>query len=80
VVVDVRVETAAMLLIVDNKESSLSYDRPSSVAYDKRTVAVLLAMPAATVDSSVGFTVRAARDEIQLTTSDSLISVDAVEL
>jgi hypothetical protein len=75
-----RVETAAMLLIVDNTAAILSYGRLSLVAYDKSSVAVLLAMPAATVDSSVGLAVRAARDEIQLTTSDSLISVDVVEL
>jgi hypothetical protein len=73
-------ETAAILLIVNNIESSLSYDKLSSVAYDRSSVAVLLAMPAATVESSVGEVARAARDEIQLTTSDSLISVDVVEL
>jgi hypothetical protein len=69
-----------MLLIVVNKESILSYDKLSSVAYDRRSVVILLAMLAATVDSSTGLAVRATRDEIQLTTSDSLISVDIVEL
>jgi hypothetical protein len=69
-----------MLLIVVNKESILSYDKLSSVAYDRRSVVILLAMLAATVDSSTGLAVRATSDEVQLTTSDSLISVDIVEL
>jgi hypothetical protein len=52
----------------------------SHVAYDRRSVAVLLAIPAATVDSSVGFAVRELRDEIQPGTRGALISVVVVAL